>query len=267
MNDEINEIFVYRIYEACDEKEKTYNYGIFDSEVNRKLIDSGYIFAKDREQFKEIVKQTYPNINFGRKKNAPIGFQYCSVVYHSKCDSDKRNSQILNYKCDYCGKEVFNDVFSTSYNLYRTCQYIGFGKKTDSKYYYCSQECKDKHCEDLKKEEQEKNGNNYVDEFITKESFSSFSDGFIYKISKKSTGEFYIGQTRYVPIFRWGQHLKTERFDIKNINDYVFEVIEVCDKEKLNERESHYINLYKDDPLNLNIVIPKDKEQLKLKFE
>lgn len=35
----------------------------------------------------------------------------------------------------------------------------------------------------------------------------------------------------------------------------------------LNERESHYINLYKNDPLNLNIMIPKDKEQLKLDME
>lgn len=259
------ELYVYRIYEACDESEKSYTYGFFDSEVNRKLIDSGYVFAENRDEFKSIIKETYPNINFGRKKNAPIGFQYCSVVYHNKYDKSK--SQILSYKCDYCNKEVFNDIFSTPYNLYQTYHYIGIGKKTDNKYYYCSQECKDKHCEVLKQEEQNKNGNNYVDEFITKESFSNYNDGFIYKISKKSTGEFYIGQTRYVPIFRWGQHLRTERFDIKNICDYLFEVIEICSIDKLNERESHYINLYKNDPLNLNIMIPKDKEQLKLDME
>lgn len=61
--------------------------------------------------------------------------------------------------------------------------------------------------------------------------------------------------------------LRTERFDIKNICDYLFEVIEICPINKLNERESHYINLYKDNPLNLNIMIPKDKEQLKLDME
>ena len=58
------ELYVYRIYEACDESEKSYNYGIFDSEVNRKLIDSGYVFAENRDEFKSIIKETYPNINF-----------------------------------------------------------------------------------------------------------------------------------------------------------------------------------------------------------
>lgn len=256
------EIYVYRIYEVCEEAEKSYVSSYFDNEISRRLIDSGYVFAENREQFKNIIKETYPDINFGRKKNSPIGFQYCSVVYHNKYDTKK--SQIINYKCDYCRKEVYNDVFSTPYNLYNTSHYLGIGKRTDNKYNYCSVECKEKHCEELQKEEQTKNGNNYVDEFITKESFSNYSDGFIYKISKRSTGEFYIGQTRYVPIFRWGQHLKTERFNIDKITDYLFEVIEICPVDKLNERESHYINMYKDNPLNLNIMIPSDKEQMRL---
>lgn len=29
-----------------------------------------------------------------------------------------------------------------------------------------------------------------------------------------------IGQTIYAPVFRWGQHLKTDRFNIKGITDY-----------------------------------------------
>lgn len=259
------EIYIYRIYEVCDEQNADYSYGYFDSSVNRKLIDSGYIYAADREEFKEIIKETYPNMNFGRKKDAPIGFQYCSVVYHNKYDKTK--SKIITYNCDWCGKEMYNDIFSMPYSLYDTYHYIGLGKKTDNKYNYCSIQCKENHFEQLRKEELEKNGNNYVDEFITKDSFNDYRDGFIYKITKRTTGEFYIGQTRYSPIFRWGQHLKTERFDIKNICDYIFEVIETCPKDMLNERESHYINLHKDNPLNLNIMIPSDKEQLKLEIE
>lgn len=72
--------------------------------------------------------------------------------------------------------------------------------------------------------------------------FTEDISGYIYKISKKSTGEFYIGQTMYAPVFRWGQHLKTERFPIKNITDYKFEVIEIVPKtENILEREKYYI--------------------------
>lgn len=69
--------------------------------------------------------------------------------------------------------------------------------------------------------------------------------GYIYKISKKSTGEFYIGQTMYAPVFRWGQHLKTNRFPIKDITDYKFEVIEIVPRtENILEREKYYIQKY-----------------------
>jgi hypothetical protein len=86
--------------------------------------------------------------------------------------------------------------------------------------------------------------------------------GYIYKISKKSTEEFYVGQTIYVPIFRWGQHLLTERFNIQNIDDYVFEILEVVKNKKLlNERETYWINKCRDEnpELSLNIIIPKEK--------
>lgn len=81
--------------------------------------------------------------------------------------------------------------------------------------------------------------------------------GYIYKISKKSTGEFYIGQTMYAPVFRWGQHLKTDRFPIENITDYKFEVIEIVPKTKnILEREKYYIQkFYKENPeKSLNIM-------------
>ena len=86
-----------------------------------------------------------------------------------------------------------------------------------------------------------------VDEsFITREDFKRDDiAGYIYKISKKSTGEFYIGQTIYLPIFRWGQHLKTDRFDMKGIVDYQFEVIEIVPiTENILAREKYYIQKF-----------------------
>lgn len=37
-------------------------------------------------------------------------------------------------------------------------------------------------------------------------------------ITKKSTGEFYVGQTRYAPVFRWGVAFKDR--PLPNRGDY-----------------------------------------------
>ena len=76
-----------------------------------------------------------------------------------------------------------------------------------------------------------------------------------------------MGQTKYIPIFRWGQHLKTDRFKINNIEDYRFEVLEVVkDRNILSEREAYWINekKSKNPKLSLNVVIPK--EHLEIEF-
>ena len=66
-----------------------------------------------------------------------------------------------------------------------------------------------------------------------------------------------MGQTQYAPVFRWGHHLKTERFPISGILDYKFEVLEIVPKgENILEREKHYIQLlYRENPeKSLNIA-------------
>ena len=60
-----------------------------------------------------------------------------------------------------------------------------------------------------------------------------------------------------MPIFRWGQHLKTDRFNLNGILDYQFEVIEVVPiTENILEREKYYIQkYYKENPKkSLNIM-------------
>lgn len=64
----------------------------------------------------------------------------------------------------------------------------------------------------------------------------------------------------YAPVFRWGQHLKTERFPIENIIDYQFEVIEIVPPGcNILEREKYWIQkFYKDNPeKSLNIMCTK----------
>ena len=139
---------------------------------------------------------------------------------------------------------------------------------------FCSEACKTQKTEELKKEFNQYNEeHDLLPEFyVNQNTFSScFGFGYIYKITKKSTGEFYVGQTKYNPIFRWWQHLTTERFNVSNIDDYIFEVIEVVKKEsreQLLAREAYWINheAEKCPEKSLNRQFP-DQEEWKKRVE
>ncbi|MDE6150259.1 MAG: GIY-YIG nuclease family protein [Ruminococcus sp.] len=83
--------------------------------------------------------------------------------------------------------------------------------------------------------------------------------GFIYIITNKSTGTYYIGKSESIPTRRWNEHLR-KIFPIENITDYKFETLEVVPKSvDLSKREQYYIEkYYKNDPekiLNRQIYI------------
>lgn len=65
----------------------------------------------------------------------------------------------------------------------------------------------------------------------------------------------------YVPIFRWGEHLHTDRFPLKDISDYQFEVITPVYKgQNILEVEKSYIqSCYIENPeKSLNIAGTKN---------
>lgn len=80
--------------------------------------------------------------------------------------------------------------------------------------------------------------------------------GIIYKIITKHNGLIYIGQTVQKPRCRWRGHLShlkcqthnnvllQRNYDKYGEDDFVFEVIETCEMEKLDEREQYWINFY-----------------------
>lgn len=87
----------------------------------------------------------------------------------------------------------------------------------------------------------------------------------IYKITESATGHAYIGQSSDIRN-RWANHLKTAlgveggaartRFhdalgDI-GIENFTFEMLEECPKDKLNEREKYYINFYQSNDFGWN---------------
>jgi len=258
--------FIYRIYEVNIGKIKR-----SDSILNQEVM-----IAESREAFKENIRLLYPNIKFANNGKLKDGDIYC-ITISDNCYNPENYLTILEFECSHC-KKTFksnqkllhkyqgtyefrnNNILPEILNNYQT--YI-----TDL--CFCSKTCELEHKQDIIKMLEDESALKYADDdfipdvFITKDTFTSSSrGGYIYKITKKSTSEFYIGQTAYIPIFRWGQHLLTERFSIHNISDYIFEIIEVVEDRKiLRDRETYWITRYNDEfpDLILNIVIPKEK--------
>lgn len=86
----------------------------------------------------------------------------------------------------------------------------------------------------------------------------------IYKITRMRTGEIYIGQSTDVKN-RWQEHCKScfnvgtiahsvlhTTMQRDGIENFTFELLEECDKDKLREREKFYIQLYNSKTYGLN---------------
>ncbi len=254
---------LYRIYEVADEetakknRENDMNFSIFSSTSkaeNTELVMDCKV-CDSRDQFKEIIRAEYgENIAFAyRKGKLKAGDLYC-IVIGEHCFDTERYFQKQTFTCAYCGSTVTtylkNKIQFTGYDIKHTF----FGIEEYSKKQFCSGSCKWKfEQEELARIRPQDDKEFYV----TRDMFTEQIAGYIYLITKKSTGEFYVGQTIYAPVFRWAQHLKTERFDIKGILDYQFEVIEIVPKgENILEREKYWIQKkYKENPAkSLNIM-------------
>lgn len=262
---------IYRIYEKVESSEDSL-YGI-----DKKIVHQDVMQCEDREHFKEIIKSMYDNkISFRNSSKLNVGDLFCTIISES-CYNSEDYLQVFSSKCSCCGKEIlYNNGKNALYKIpkykYERLNYHFYKKVRDkiNDNRYCCQECLDNAINEIDKEYEDfKDANNEIDEneWIKREDFQYLENccGYIYKITKKSSNEIYIGQTKYLPIFRWGQHLKTERFKLNDIDNYTFEVIEkVKNKDDILKREEYWINYYyKLNPkLLLNIVIPNKNEYI-----
>ena len=248
---------IYRIYEVVDKEKPVENGCYFWGVSNNIELTMDCKICESREHFKELIKEEYgENISFRNSKKLNIGDLYC-IIIAEHCYNTERYFNRIEYTCACCGAKVVGYVDKAE-------RLSNWEIKSDlcnqldkySDVLFCSYNCKHSF---IKKERQKCLADGLIDEsFITREDFKNNDiAGYIYKISKKSTGDFYIGQTVYLPIFRWGQHLKTDRFNMKGLLDYQFEVIEIVPtNENLLEREKYYIQkYYKENPSkSLNIM-------------
>lgn len=256
---------IYRIYEVADEEtasrnlDKDLDFGLYSSTSKAQNIEllMDCVICDSREHFKEIIKSEYgENIAFRYSKKLKPGNLYC-IIIGEHCYNTERYFNKVTFTCDCCGatvetyygKAIYFSDYEIRNNFYNIQEYA------DKR--FCCYKCKQVYEERVKRELRPDDEQEF---FIKKDMFTEDIAGYVYKITKKSTNEFYIGRTVYAPVFRWGQHLKTERFPIKQIKDYKFEVLEIVPKsENILDREKYWIQtLYKENPdKSLNIACTK----------
>lgn len=261
---------LYRIYEVADEtvpeSEQPFGMDSLSKKYSHEIAMDCMI-CESRQDFKDSIKDLYgKNIKFAYNRKYPPGTMYCIIIGEHCYDKEKYFNR-LEFTCACCGCKVTNYMdMSCRLDSYEIKNKLCNQQDKYLDLRFCSFKCKQHFIE---KERKKCLDDGLIDEsFITKDTFKN-SDiaGYIYKISKKSTGEFYVGQTIYAPVFRWGQHLKTERFDISGILDYQFEVIEIVGKnQNILEREKYWIQkLYRENPsksLNISCTAGLNPEQM-----
>ena len=131
--------------------------------------------------------------------------------------------------------------------------------------HFCSHQCKQSYLHDINPDETPKTLTR-----TTEASGKVF--GYIYHIYNRIQNAHYIGQTKFLPFFRWQEHVKSlKKGQLKDLEFYVIAEIAVCDnaKQLLNDTETWWINKYKDEGYNtFNIVEPKvSKRAFKEKYD
>ena len=253
---------IYRIYEVVDEQTteerlKDFCYLSPTSKVYNNELLMDCLICDSREQFKEIIKSEYGDgIAFRYSKKLKAGDLYC-IIIGEHCYNTERYFSKTTFKCDCCGATIEaycgKTIHFSDYEI--SCKLWGIQEYAEKR--FCSYRCKEIY-EERERKRLKPDGEQEF--WVTRDMFTENVSGYIYKITKKSTGEFYVGQTMYAPVFRWGQHLKTDRFPIDNIVDYKFEVIEIVPKSgNILEREKYWIQtMYRENPeKSLNIACTK----------
>lgn len=261
--------FLYRIYEVKERSDEEiaqrcneiWGMASYSKVFNEEVCENIYS-CENREIFKEYIRDIYgKDIPFKASKKLEPGKYYCVIL--GECYNEEDHFNLVEYECSCCKCKIKTrhyrplklSNFDIKNHLYNIEEY--------KEKAFCSNKCLRDYL-DIEKNKLQLERNDDVNTalWISQDMFNNNEiAGYIYKITKKSTGEFYIGQTCHIPIFRWGQHLKTDRFSEDKIDDYIFEVLEIVPKGKnILDVEKEYIQeAYKKDPdKSLNISNTKN---------
>lgn len=254
---------------------------VYDYEFERDSIEKGILLDEfylkdisDREKAKRIIKakydgQTQKDLKFAKPKNKSNGI-YAILMESNRFFYDRFYTSINTY-CFWCHGPV-NGKVSEFPKAYIGDSPFGWGENDEmtdlsKTAFFCSYKCKGEYAQSL----------NYEGKWQMKEEGAHGNTfGYIYLIYNRKENAYYIGQTRFMPFFRWQEHVKDKvKGDIK---DLVFSVItevprdykQADDKNQLtlNSIEAWWIAKYKEEGYNvINITQPKITiESLKERF-
>lgn len=220
---------------------RVYNYNKTDTSKGE-LLDEFYLKGKglERGEVKRQVSERYMGIKFAKPKKK-------NGVYAIVMDSNEffysRFYKVINTLCFLCHKPISGKAM--------------YFPNLEDNNYFCSYECKDKFYRRL----------NHEGEFQSKELGGNGTIyGYIYCIHNRITDKYYIGQTRYMPFFRWQEHIKEgKKGDIKDLTfSVITEVQKISNhskeqlKEYLNNLESWWIKKYIQEGKSvMNITLPR----------
>lgn len=224
-------------------------------------IKEFYVVAATLDECKrKIVDGSKTQIKFWSKprnsKEDYIKIMESSSYYY---DRYVEMQQPLHEYCYICHSPIDGDR-----KHYQHLKVYGFGASSNEYRYFCSNECKNEY------NQKKKTLISDTEQWQSRTSIYGVI-GYVYHIYNKATHKHYIGQTKYMPFFRWQEHIKQN--EKGHIEDLMFETLcEVrgIDSELLNKAEGYYINQYiekfgKD--YVMNGTIPKfDLKQLEIDY-
>jgi hypothetical protein len=252
---------------------RVYDYN-YERDTSNKgtMIDEFYVEGMNgREEAKIIVKEKYCSptsneIKFAKPKKT-------NGIYANITDSNKffydRFYVTINTVCFWCTKQIKGKASEFPRDYLGNNIFIMNDFTSEDTVYFCKHDCKS-HFNKVKH-------NHNEGEFQVKEEGQNGNVfGYVYLIYNRAEDVYYVGQTRYMPFFRWQEHIKDGGKG--DISDLSFSVLSEIYKDKkqtddynqlyLNSIEAWWIAKYQTEGHKvLNITKPKITIQhLKDKF-
>lgn len=228
-----------------------------DATEKGKMVEELYEKNVEKEVIKENLRNIYgKNLKFRKPKSDGI---YAIIMESSKFfyERDKPVDTIcLNCLKEVRGRRSEFPMMDIS-NPHDVNSYVDFDSCNLDNYkevaYFCNHTCKDEYYKkskgydtDLEFQEREKEVRNNKE-----------IGGYIYELYNRRTNIYYVGQTKYLPFFRWQDHVKSK---LKGqLTELTFRVLtEVCKEEDINNLEAWWIHQYKDEGKEVyNLVQPR----------
>lgn len=243
--------FWIRIFDYKEDEELKENTSSYDwNNQKGTLLDEYYLCGEDlkRENVKEKVKERSNVERFAKPRKNNSG------VYALIMDSNEyfynRFTKEVDCLCFNCHKHIKGKLKDFPNMTGDADTNI-----SENRYYFCSWECY--------REVSQKINPYFEGEWQKRENYETNGGvyGYIYHIYNRKTNMHYIGQTVYMPFFRWQEHARQH---IKgDLVDLIFETItevRVKSQEYLNNIEAWWIRKFIHDYGEenvMNITIPK----------